>query len=345
MHHPLTKEKALLTNMADRIRELKSLLKDSGIPEIPGFVSTLHEAQSSYQRGLQSNLSKLKRAYRHRHIAYCQVRKATFIEADHSSRYNEKIVDRHRIRLLTAISDAYSDALNEKLAVIEELTPCICIFTNKHGIERKLRIRDFEKRPTGDWVWAANESGTVVNLLSEWEVRDNDSVWMTKDEYDKLPPELQLEEEVCAPEEEDEPFDWPSAEDVAKLFDPSLDEASRVRREEYLDEAAPIPKDVWANLVMGFTGPPEPEPCHIEPENFWPRTTSDRDCYKMVLEFCNDYINDRWYYEPDLIKVWDQLPTNDKVIKTPDNYEICGTEFHQYVGLQYLREWLITILK
>lgn len=200
-HHPITKEKAVLKKMATIIHDLKVEIVDCGIPLIPGYCQ-MSKLAAREMGVLQKKLARYKRAYRHRHIAYCQVRRdmSRFpgnkgpIESKHCRRpYNKKLVQLIHKVLLTEINKAYSEYANSLLAEIEELKPCIAIFVSKYGKKKRLRIDDFEQRPNGDFVWESKGSGTVSNDLNEWPVRDNDAVWVTKAEHDKLPTELQAE--------------------------------------------------------------------------------------------------------------------------------------------------------
>jgi len=111
MHHPLSKEKTRLTEIADQIHLLKLKLKIKHMfPSI--------DARTMPK--LQQALSRLKRAYRHRHIAYCLVRRGERSIIGHGieTRYthekpNMKLVNMHRMRLLTEIAQAYSDYTDE----------------------------------------------------------------------------------------------------------------------------------------------------------------------------------------------------------------------------------------
>jgi hypothetical protein len=198
-HHPITKEKAVLKKMAAIIHDLKEEIVDCGIPTIPGYCQ-MSKLAAREMGILQAKLARYKRAYRHRHIAYCQVRRDMShvtgnkgpIESKHSRRpYNKRLVRGMRTVLLTQINKAYSEFTNELLATVEEYKPCIAVFTSKYGKKKRLVIQDFERGTNGSFVWTAKESGMVKNEIDEWVVREDYTVSITKSEHDKLPIEMQ----------------------------------------------------------------------------------------------------------------------------------------------------------
>jgi hypothetical protein len=200
--HPITKEKEFLKKKAAEIKSLKYFLRWT-LYEGPdmtkrkiGVVEALD--RSEHQR----KLAKLKYVFRHRHYAYCYVRAITAkrpnrkIEGKSLKPFNRKLSDFFITRLLSKIAIAQSDRIDKLYAEIAGLKPCVAIFTSKTGVTKRLLIKDFERRPNGDFVWAATESGTVHNAKDEWLVRDNDAVWLTKREHDKLPLSMQFEFDV-----------------------------------------------------------------------------------------------------------------------------------------------------
>lgn len=196
MHHPLSKEKKILKVIANRIGLLKLKLKVKH--QFPNI-------DSRTMPKLQQTLNRLQRSYRHRHIAYCLVRRGErsierfSIGHGIETRYthekpNMKLVNMHRMRLLTEIAQAYSDYTDElikqiprtfryderknfieesapidektwkKLSnfmTIGDMTPPLCEYITQTGKRVTLDIRDFEQDSKGDFIYTITEEGNI----------------------------------------------------------------------------------------------------------------------------------------------------------------------------------------
>jgi hypothetical protein len=194
--HPLTKEKHFLKDLALKIYTTKADVKNTGVPTIPGYCSMGPE-DVERQAKLQKELAKLKYIYRHRHVAYCMVRRDIKVmkykryETNPNRKLNQVLVNRQRFRLLRELVQHQNKYISNLLHDVDKYKPYIALFTSQQtGKLKRLRVKDFERRDNGDLCWHAGESGTVKTEDLEYPVRDNDCVWLTKDQYDKLPHEV-----------------------------------------------------------------------------------------------------------------------------------------------------------
>ena len=305
MHHPLTREKNYLTGLAALISDCKYQLSNDMMVDGPEMSRK------------QCELSRLKRAYRHRHIAYCLVRQNFMstdgvdvnggpIEAQYSaSKPNMKIVNMHRMRLLTSIGRAYSDEVDrliEKQHEIQEfikerhipsfitesaaiskkvwdtISAPICLVENDDGTSEELAISDFERNTkTGEFQYTVKKQG-IVHLQNGYprEVNPEDTLNFSDDSVNITLP-------------------------IAELPIADLKETYAINQRD--------------------------------------------DDYKTVIERLNHYLAiaaDFKWSKPLLIEhVWDYLPINDEITKGTDNiYDIHGLRYHKSVDIEYVRDHL-----
>jgi hypothetical protein len=98
--HPMTQKKEKLKEMAKEIRELKSSRKGGKSIEVLSDISY--------------KIWRLKREYRHEHIAYCLVRGRSYGQIEcprENNRPDFKLIDKLQIKLQTAMNKANEEWL------------------------------------------------------------------------------------------------------------------------------------------------------------------------------------------------------------------------------------------
>lgn len=312
MYHPLTKEKKYLTRLADKIRDCKVMLSDVWYET--GYITAQTPCSNSNTFDMQEmankqrELSRLKRAYRNRHIAYCLVRRGINKDSKDSkgrieaiqtaSKPNMNMVNAHRMRLLTEIAQVYSDECDRLLKQIpkepappsfitesdtiskkvwDTISAPICLVENDDGTAKELAICDFKQNAAGDFLYEVTQPG-VVHVQQGYPRRVN-----TDDTLNFQRNEVTIELPI------------------AEFPIPDLKEIYAINQRD----------DDFKKVIEKITH------------------------YLMIAE---DF---RWTKSLTMKHIWDYLPTGDHMQKGTDLiYEIHGERFHESVDIEYVRDYL-----